>query len=88
MCVCSVWCQLFTFLLAGVRGLEVRKFPRLLGTEGNPLPQLVCVSACKIVQLLKGESNSKKPSGLLAVIFTAAVLKIGIMGPERQNWAD
>lgn len=87
MCVFSLAPALH-FPLGWVRGLEVKKFPCLLGTEGNPLPQLVCVSACKMVQLLKGESNSEKPSVLLAVIFTAAVLKIGIMGPERQNWAD
>ena len=74
------------FPLGWVRGLEVRKFARLLGTEGNPLPQLV--SACKTVRLVKPERNSEKPSGFLALIFTVAVLKIGVTSPERQNWAD
>lgn len=68
-----------------VRGLEVRKFADLLGTEGNPLLQLGCVSACKIVKLLKAEGNREKPPGFSALIFTAAVLKIGVTSPEKPN---
>ena len=68
--------------------MGVREFAHLLGTEGNPLPQPVCGPACKAVRLLEVERPSEKPSGFLALTFTAAVLKIGVTYPERQNWAD
>lgn len=62
------------------RGLEVRKFAHLLGTEGNPLPQLcICLR-----NGAAGESREK----FLALIFTTAVLNIEVTSPEGQNWAD
>lgn len=88
-CVCSAQRQPLTFLLAGLGVWKVRKFAHLLGAEGTPLPQRVCLAACKMVRLLKAERNLEKPSGFRAVIFfTAAVLKTGVTSPERQNWAD
>lgn len=86
-CMRSARRQLFTFRLA-VLGVGSKKVCSLLDTGGNPLPQLVCVSACRMVRLLKAERNREKPSGSLALIFTLAVLKIGVTSPERQNWAD
>lgn len=73
------------FPVGRIRGLEVRKFAHLLGTEGNPLLQLVCMSACKTVQLMKVEGNKEKPPGFSALIYTAAVLKIGVTSPERPD---
>lgn len=69
------------------RGLEARKFAGLLGTEGNPPPQLVCMSACKAVWLLNGEIE-RNPSVFLALIFRVSVLKIGVTSPERTELTE